>query len=99
MWSNPRELQRLLTTISHLETGTLKYLIYHGDRRKDSAHLGTYDLVLTTYGTLSAELKRGGRKSTGNTGVLQSVEWFRVVLDEGESEQWTRSKDILIKSW
>lgn len=83
MWSNPRGLQRLLTIIRHFETGTLKYLIYHGDRRKDSAHLGTYDIVLTTYGTLSAERKRGGRKITGNTDALQSVEWFRVILDEG----------------
>src|SRR3712207_6430337 len=34
-----------------------------------------YDVVLTTYGVLSADTK--------SRGVLQKVQWHRVVIDEG----------------
>lgn len=44
-------------------------------RTKNPQDLSNYDVVLTTYGTLMADSQ--GRK------VLQSIAWFRVVLDEG----------------
>ncbi|KAF3937496.1 hypothetical protein ABW19_dt0201046 [Dactylella cylindrospora] len=55
---------------------------FHGDRRaKSSKDLLQYDVVLTTYHTLAADWK--GRK------VLQSLQWFRVVLDEAH---WIRNQ-------
>jgi len=51
---------------------------FHGDRRAKSPEaLNGVDVVLTTYATLAADWKK--RR------VLQSVAWFRVVLDEGKS--------------
>jgi SWI/SNF-related matrix-associated actin-dependent regulator of chromatin subfamily A3 len=67
----------LLTDIrSHVEPATLRTSIFHGPSRSKSPEgLIDHDLVLTTYATLSADSK--------NLRVLQKIEWFRVVLDEG----------------
>jgi len=57
--------------------GTLKIAHFHGDNRaKTTEELQDYDVVLTTYRTLASDWK--GRQ------VLQELEWFRVVLDEGK---------------
>lgn len=58
---------------------TLSVYIYYGDHRDTGTRLNAKsltksDLVLTTYGVLSAE--------AGKNGVLISTEWNRVVLDE-----------------
>jgi SNF2 family DNA or RNA helicase len=53
-------------------------MVFHGDGRpKLHENVIEHDLVLTTYATLVADCK--GSK------VLQKVEWFRVVLDEGNA--------------
>jgi SNF2 family DNA or RNA helicase len=50
---------------------------YHGQRRKTLVSLiEEVDIVLTTYHTLVADF---GEKSS----PLHEVDWFRVVLDEG----------------
>ncbi|KAK0620314.1 RAD5-like protein [Immersiella caudata] len=54
-----------------------KVLIYHGaGRQAAAASLSTYDVVITSYGTMTSE--------TGKAG-LSSVDWRRVVLDEGHT--------------
>lgn len=61
----------------HVRQHTLKTCVFHGKTRPTfSAGLADYDLVLTTYATLSAEYK--------NRRVLHNVEWYRIVLDEGK---------------
>ena len=69
----------MLTNIRiHVEPGTLKVCIFHGSGRpKSSEGVIDHDLVLTTYATLSAD-------SIGLR-ILQKIEWYRVVLDEGRS--------------
>ena len=60
----------------HLKLDTLKVALFHGDNRaKTTEALVDHDVVLTTYRTLVFDWK--GRR------VLQAMEWFRVVLDEG----------------
>jgi SWI/SNF-related matrix-associated actin-dependent regulator of chromatin subfamily A3 len=54
-----------------------KVLIYHGAGRQAAADsLPTYDVVITSYGTMTSE--------TGKAG-LSNVDWRRVVLDEGHT--------------
>jgi SWI/SNF-related matrix-associated actin-dependent regulator of chromatin subfamily A3 len=54
-----------------------KVLIYHGaGRQADAKSLANYDVVVTSYGTMSSEA--GG-------GALSQVKWRRVVLDEGHT--------------
>jgi len=44
---------------SRLKPGTLNVLVYHGTNRQQTAKtLARYDLVITTYGTLSSEVKK-----------------------------------------
>jgi SWI/SNF-related matrix-associated actin-dependent regulator of chromatin subfamily A3 len=66
----------------------LKVLTYHGSNRKKMTHneFSQYDVVITSYGTLSTEyLPRGttdaARIPRGDG--LFSMNWARVVLDEG----------------
>lgn len=57
---------------------------YHGRQRQQDANLlFERDVVFSTYATLASEPDRG-------IGILNSVEWFRIVLDEGEQHQIPR---------
>ncbi|EKG12621.1 SNF2-related protein [Macrophomina phaseolina MS6] len=60
----------------HIRPGTLKVHKYHGQHRQiGRADLIEHDIVLTTYGTIATELRR-------RQGVLEHINWFRLVLDE-----------------
>ncbi|KAK2416577.1 SNF2 domain-containing protein / helicase domain-containing protein / zinc finger protein [Trifolium repens] len=60
----------------HTNRGALKTYMYYGDRRtQDAEELRKYDIVLTTYATLGAELR------CPDTPV-KTLEWRRIVLDE-----------------
>lgn len=59
----------------HTRPGSLKVYIYHGDRTKDKKQLLKFDIVLTTYSTLSTEF--GDQNSP-----ITEIEWYRVILDE-----------------
>lgn len=66
----------------HIKPDTFKYHIYHGSNRiKDSRKLADFDLVITTYGSVSSELSA---RSKGKAGPfpLEELGWFRIVLDE-----------------
>ena len=66
----------LLNFSSHFAQGALSWVLFHGQNRaQELESLGSVDIVLTTYATLSAD-------HTGR-GLLHQMEWFRVVLDEG----------------
>ncbi|XP_059668298.1 putative SWI/SNF-related matrix-associated actin-dependent regulator of chromatin subfamily A member 3-like 1 [Cornus florida] len=61
--------------VEHTNPGKLKVYMYYGERTKDANELQKYDIVLTTYSTLSSE--DGGSESP-----LKKIEWWRVILDE-----------------
>ncbi|PKS08899.1 hypothetical protein jhhlp_003512 [Lomentospora prolificans] len=66
----------------HIKPGTIKYHIYHGSNRiKDLRKLSQFDLVLTTYGSVSSELSGRSKQKQGPF-PLEELGWFRIVLDE-----------------
>ena len=68
----------------HVSPGALKYYVYHGSNRIQNAfELSKYDLIITTYGTVSAELT--GKSSKEGLSPIRQLKWFRVVLDEAHT--------------
>ncbi|TAQ88339.1 hypothetical protein B7494_g3355 [Chlorociboria aeruginascens] len=68
----------------------LKILTYHGSNRKEMTKMAfaQYDVVITTYGTLSTEFMPRGSKgavTVPTSNGLFSMNWRRVVLDEGHT--------------
>lgn len=63
----------------HFSNHTLTTIKYHGPKRRCSLEtLRATDLVITTYHTLASE-------SSNSKGLLNQIEWYRLVLDEGMS--------------
>ncbi|KAL1864225.1 hypothetical protein Daus18300_007822 [Diaporthe australafricana] len=66
----------------HVRPNSLSYHIYHGPHRiKDSERLAQYDLIITTYGSVSSELNARFANKRGPH-PLEDIGWFRIVLDE-----------------
>ncbi|KZZ87398.1 SNF2 family helicase/ATPase [Ascosphaera apis ARSEF 7405] len=58
--------------------------VYHGPQKnKYSDELHKYDVVITTYGTLSAEHAAWG-KETIKKGIFKNT-WYRIILDEAHT--------------
>lgn len=69
----------------HIKGGALSYHIYHGPQRiKDAARLADFDLVITTFGSISNELQ-SRRKGKSGPFPLEEISWFRIVLDEAHT--------------
>lgn len=67
---------------AHVQQGALTYHVYHGANRiKDPDKLAEFDLIITTYGSVSHELVD---RNKGKSGMfpLERLGWFRIVLDE-----------------
>ncbi|GJN80826.1 hypothetical protein PLIIFM63780_004356 [Purpureocillium lilacinum] len=66
----------------HVQAGALSYHIYHGANRiKDVDRLASFDIVITTYGSVSNELSSRRKRKEGLY-PLEEIGWFRIVLDE-----------------
>ena len=70
-----------------------KVLIYHGTGKKEAANLNQYDVVVTSYGALAMEYNPSA-KTIPKKGIF-SINWRRVVLDEGHTVRNPRSKGAL----
>lgn len=70
----------------HTAPDRLKCMKYHGTAKVDAAELIDYDIVLTTYATLTAD--------SSQRGVLHSIQWFRVTLDEAHSIRHQNTKQF-----
>lgn len=68
----------------------MSYYKYYGSA-KGKSRLTDFDVVLTTYDTLVAE-GVGSRKKNGND-MIQSIDWYRVVLDEGNLDASSSSEN------
>eukprot|EP01088_Endostelium_zonatum_P005609 TRINITY_DN1735_c0_g1_i1.p1 TRINITY_DN1735_c0_g1~~TRINITY_DN1735_c0_g1_i1.p1 ORF type:complete len:691 (-),score=217.33 TRINITY_DN1735_c0_g1_i1:102-2174(-) len=62
-----------------VQTGALKFQAYYGANRvKDAVWLRSFDVILTTYGTLVSEF------SNKATSCLYQIQFYRVILDEAQ---------------
>ncbi|KAJ8759948.1 hypothetical protein K2173_010804 [Erythroxylum novogranatense] len=59
----------------HTKRGSFKVYMYYGERTNDVEELKKYDLVLTTYSTLTVEY-------SSLDSPLNKIEWWRIILDE-----------------
>jgi hypothetical protein len=63
---------------SHTKPGSFTYYIYHGASRcQDIDELAKYDMIITSYHTMAAEVKKSGSKRP-----IYLTNFFRIVLDE-----------------
>lgn len=61
--------------------GAVRITRYHGhERSKHYRDLLDFDIVLTTYGTITTEYRKSYHRGRE---VLYFLEWFRIILDEG----------------
>lgn len=69
----------------------LRVLTYHGSARKQmtAKEFAEYDVVITTYGTMSTEYAAKGKESKPSpvprSRGLYAPTWRRIVLDEGHT--------------
>ncbi|KAF9886864.1 hypothetical protein FE257_010987 [Aspergillus nanangensis] len=92
-----REIQRILKPGEH----QLSIYVLHGDKRAVTfKDLKKYDVVLTTFGTLSSELKRklhyeemqsSGASEQGLKALMKGLpclgpqsKWYRIIIDEAQ---------------
>lgn len=62
----------------------LRVCVYHGNTRaKATDNLEDYDVVITTYGTLTSE--HGASDKSNKRSGLFSVFWYRIILDEAHT--------------
>ncbi|GKZ33424.1 hypothetical protein AbraIFM66950_003280 [Aspergillus brasiliensis] len=62
----------------------MRVLVYHGNARaKGTDKLEDYDVVITTYGTLTSE--HGGKDKNNKKSPIFSVYWYRIILDEAHT--------------
>ncbi|KAG8626205.1 hypothetical protein KVT40_006606 [Elsinoe batatas] len=78
----------------------LKVYTYHGQGRKKmkAEEFKQYDIVITTYGTLSVEYTPRGREKPSKMPTkngLYSLQWRRIVLDEGHTIRNPLTKNAL----
>ena len=64
----------------------LKVLVHHGpSRTKRGDDLKRYDMVITTYQTLTSEHEESSDKDSGIKRGAFGVHWYRIILDEAHS--------------
>ena len=80
----------------HIAPGTLSFYVYHGGNRNQNIdHLCQFDVIITTYSTVSSEIYGRGKKK--DLSPLAQINFFRIVLDEAHMirEQSTRQSQAI----
>lgn len=63
----------------HLDESVTWYTHHGPNRHRNPFQLCKFDIVITTYGTLQSEYRRG------DDAVLRRLKWFRIILDEAHT--------------
>jgi SNF2 family DNA or RNA helicase len=67
------------------KTRGLRVCVYHGtNRAKTARSLDDYDVVVTTYGTLTSESATAASDKSKKSGIF-AVHWYRIILDEAHT--------------
>lgn len=87
MWFVPRVRipceADLVNTLRHIQQDYISIFKYHGSGRQDKAlRCFESDIVFTTYKTMIGEQQS---KDASKTKILHNIEWFRIILDEGNN--------------
>ncbi|KAM0325499.1 hypothetical protein ACHAQA_007486 [Verticillium albo-atrum] len=78
----------------HIQPGKFTYYVYHGATRiRDVEQLSQYDLVITTYGSISTELGIRNKRKPGKY-PMEEIGWFRIVLDEAHMIRETSTQQF-----
>ncbi|XP_057957622.1 DNA repair protein RAD5B isoform X2 [Malania oleifera] len=73
---------------THSEPESLSIFVHYGGyRTNDPKVMAEHDVVLTTYGVLTAAYKNHGEDS-----IFHRVDWYRVVLDEAHTIKSSRTQ-------
>jgi SNF2 family DNA or RNA helicase len=79
----------------HCKPDSLSVYKYHGTQRtKSASKLSAFDVVLTTYATITSEL----RNETKDDGLLHQIKWHRIVIDEGTTVELLIFDSLLLLS-
>ncbi|KAH8144389.1 uncharacterized protein LAJ45_11635 [Morchella importuna] len=66
----------------HIQPKALRYFVYYGKNKPtDPQLLSQYDIVFTSFQTLTQEWSKPAQNSS-SCGPLYTINWFRVILDE-----------------
>lgn len=64
----------------------MRVCVYHGQGRTKHAYdLKDYDVVITTYGTLSSEHAHSTKDVDGKRAGCFGIHWYRIILDEAHT--------------
>ncbi|KAK3043438.1 hypothetical protein RJ639_002017 [Escallonia herrerae] len=75
---------------THSKPGSVSVCVHYGGvRSNDPEVIAEPDIVLTTYGVLTAAYKIDGEYS-----IFHKVDWYRVVLDEAHTIKSSRTQDL-----
>ncbi|KAH6714003.1 SNF2 family N-terminal domain-containing protein [Leptodontidium sp. MPI-SDFR-AT-0119] len=74
----------------HLKPKSLKINVFHGQNKKVVDTLAQYDVIITTYHTISS-LWRKRNDARNRTYSIFSIDWHRIILDEAHTIQNSQS--------
>ena len=79
-----RQLEEKLSLYRHFVSGSIRATLHHGQNRfQKASELLNHDVVLTTYDTVRSEWSSKKMSGISEKAPLYSIEWQRIVLDEG----------------
>jgi SNF2 family DNA or RNA helicase len=81
--------RRRLISSRHFRASSVEVLVYYGQgRQKHCKFFNNYDIILTTYNSVSLDWKlQKFQRQEKNARSLFSTYWHRVILDEGEDSR------------